>query len=51
MFGNKPKCSICEKDIKGNDVIYVKMRYPMYKGSTEKTAFLRNETIICEDWL
>lgn len=50
MFGEKPKCSKCNKEIKGNDVVFVKMRYPMYKGMTEITAFLRSEgSIICED--
>ncbi|USK62488.1 Fe3+ hydroxamate ABC transporter substrate-binding protein [Peribacillus asahii] len=50
MFGEKPKCSICRKEIKGNDVVFVKMRYPNYKGMTEITAYLRNEgSFICED--
>ena len=32
------------------DVVYVKMRYPMYRGMTEIKAFLRNEgSLICED--
>ncbi|USK87467.1 Fe3+ hydroxamate ABC transporter substrate-binding protein [Peribacillus asahii] len=50
MFGEKPKCSICRKEITGNDVVFVKMRYPNYKGMTEITAYLRNEgSFICED--
>ena len=50
MFGEKPKCSTCGKEIKGNDVVFVKMRYPNYKGMTEITAYLRNEgSFICED--
>ncbi|MDF2858536.1 MAG: Fe3+ hydroxamate transporter substrate-binding protein [Neobacillus sp.] len=45
-----PKCSICRKEIKGNDVVFVKMRYQNYKGMTEITAYLRNEgSFICED--
>lgn len=50
MFGEKTKCIMCNKEIKGNDVVYVKIRYPMYKGMTEITAFLKNEgTLICEN--
>ncbi len=50
MFGEKPKCHVCSKEIKGNDVVYVKMRYPSYKGMTEITAYLRNEgSFVCED--
>ena len=50
MFGEKPKCSNCNKEIKRSDVVFVKIRYPMYKGMTEITAFLRNEgSFICED--
>ncbi|WP_273853379.1 Fe3+ hydroxamate ABC transporter substrate-binding protein [Guptibacillus spartinae] len=49
MFGEKPTCSTCHKEIKGNDVVYVKMRYPSYKGMTEIKAYLNNEgTFICE---
>jgi hypothetical protein len=50
MFKVKPHCSNCNKEIKGNEVVYVKMRYPERKGMTEITAFLRNEgQLICED--
>lgn len=50
MFGEKPKCSNCNKEIKGNDIVFVKMHYPMHKGMTEIKAFLRNEgSFICED--
>ncbi|WP_082252926.1 Fe3+ hydroxamate ABC transporter substrate-binding protein [Bacillus sp. FJAT-27251] len=50
VFGEKPKCHVCSKEIKGNDVVYVKMRYPSYKGMTEITAYLRNEgSFVCED--
>jgi hypothetical protein len=49
MFGVKPKCSNCEKEIKGNDLVYVKMRYPEKKGMTEIKAYLNNEgKFICE---
>ena len=50
MFGEKPKCSNCNKEIKRSDVVFVKIRYPMYKGMSEITAFLRNEgSFSCED--
>jgi hypothetical protein len=50
VFGNKPKCSICSKEIKGDDVVYVKMRYPKHKGMTEIKAYLNNEgRFICEE--
>ncbi|KKK39164.1 Fe3+ hydroxamate ABC transporter substrate-binding protein [Mesobacillus campisalis] len=50
MFGEKPTCNVCRKEIKGNDVVYVKMRYPSYKGMTEITAYLKNEgSFLCED--
>lgn len=50
MFGEKPKCMYCQKEIKGGDVAYVKLRYPKYKGFTEIKAFLRNEgKFVCED--
>ena len=50
MFGEKPKCSNCNKEIKRSDVVFVKIRYPMYKGMAEITAFLRNEgSFSCED--
>lgn len=50
MFKITPKCSICEKEIKGNEVVFVKMRYPERKGMTEIKAYLQNEgELICED--
>jgi hypothetical protein len=50
LFGEKPKCSICEKEIKGDDVVIVKLRYPKRKGFTEIKAYLKNEGIFtCED--
>jgi len=50
MFEIKPKCSQCDKDIKGNDVVFVKMRYPEGRGFTEIKAYLQNEgKLICED--
>lgn len=50
MFGEKPTCSIYRKEIKGNDVIFVKLRYPKHKGFTEIKAWLHLEgSFICED--
>ncbi|WP_071458446.1 Fe3+ hydroxamate ABC transporter substrate-binding protein [Bacillus massilinigeriensis] len=50
MFKITPKCLKCEKEIQGNEVVYVKMRYPERKGMTEIKAYLQNEgKLICED--
>ncbi|PAE39066.1 Fe3+ hydroxamate ABC transporter substrate-binding protein [Bacillus sp. 7884-1] len=50
MFWDKPKCLVCDKEIKGDEMVYVKMRYPKRKGFTEIIAYLRNEgKFICED--
>ncbi|MFP3919068.1 Fe3+ hydroxamate ABC transporter substrate-binding protein [Lysinibacillus telephonicus] len=50
MFKIVPKCNQCDKEIKGNDVVFVKMRYPEGKGMTEIKAYLQNEgKLICED--
>lgn len=50
MFGNKPKCSYCKKEIKEDDIVLVKMRYPKRKGFTEIKAYLNNEgKFICEE--
>lgn len=50
MLGDKPKCATCAKEIQGDDMVYVKMRYPRKKGVTEMKAYLNShETFICED--
>jgi hypothetical protein len=50
MFWDKPKCLVCDKEIKGDELVYIKMRYPKRKGFTEIIAYLRNEgKFICED--
>lgn len=52
MFKIKPKCSVCEKEIKENDMVFVKMRYPSGRGITEIKAYLQNEgEFTCEDCL
>lgn len=43
MFGAEPKCFLCGKEIKGDEVVYIKMRYPKQKGMTEIKACLKNE--------
>lgn len=45
MFGVTPKCSNCEKEIKGYDLVYIKMRYPEKKGMTEIKAYLNNSYV------
>lgn len=42
MFGKDPNCVKCGKDIKGDEVVLVKMRYPRCKGMTEIKAYLKN---------
>ena len=50
MFGEKPKCTKCGNEIKGDEVVFIKMRYPKRKGITELKAYLSNEGVfICED--
>jgi hypothetical protein len=50
VFGEKPKCSKCNIEIKGDDVVHVKLRYPKRKGFTEIKAYLNNEGIFtCEE--
>lgn len=39
----QPKCTICDKEIKEGDQVFVKIRYPKQKGFTEIKAYLRNE--------
>ncbi len=38
MFRSKPKCVECDAEIKENDIVYVKMRYPKSRGVTEIKA-------------
>jgi hypothetical protein len=49
MFSRPSTCSVCGKPIEKNELIYVRMRYPSYRGMVEIKAFLQQEgTIICE---
>ncbi|MGF2614803.1 Fe3+ hydroxamate ABC transporter substrate-binding protein [Rossellomorea vietnamensis] len=49
MFGEKAKCSVCEREIEGEEEVYVKMRWPKRKGMTEIKAYLKNEgKFICQ---
>ncbi|WP_316572912.1 Fe3+ hydroxamate ABC transporter substrate-binding protein [Neobacillus sp. YIM B06451] len=51
MFGEDPKCTKCGKEIKGDEVVFIKVRYPKLKGMTEIKAYLKNEgSFICEDY-
>jgi hypothetical protein len=50
MFWDKPKCMVCDKEIKEDEMVFAKMRYPKRKGFTEIKAYLRNEAkFICEE--
>lgn len=52
MFSEEPTCTKCGNEIKGDEVVYIKMRYPKRKGFTEIKAYLKNEgSFICEDCL
>ncbi|MFS0891693.1 hypothetical protein [Peribacillus frigoritolerans] len=42
MFGKDPNCVKCGKEMKGDEVVLVKMRYPRRKGVTEIKAYLKN---------
>lgn len=49
MLWDKPKCIECDKEIKENDIVFVKMRYPKRKEFTEIKVYLRNEgEFVCE---
>ena len=49
MFNKNPNCSVCGGEIKGDDVVYIQMRYPKRRGMTEIKAYLKNEgTFLCE---
>ncbi|AGK54472.1 hypothetical protein [Bacillus sp. 1NLA3E] len=50
MFNDKPKRINCGKEIKDDEVVLIKMRYPKNKGFTEIKAFFKNEgKFICEE--
>ena len=50
LFWEEPKCTKCGKEIKGDEVVFIKMRYPKRKGMSEIKAYLKNEgSFICED--
>lgn len=49
MLWEKPKCIVCNKEVKEDDTVFVKLRYPKRKGFTEIKAYLRNEgKFICD---
>jgi len=43
LFNEKPRCASCDKEIEGDEVVFIKMRYPKRKGFTEVKAYLKNE--------
>ncbi|AOV06338.1 Fe3+ hydroxamate ABC transporter substrate-binding protein [Sporosarcina ureilytica] len=50
MLNREPKCSRCGIEIKGDDVVLLKMRYPKRKGMVEIKAYLNNEgAFLCEN--
>jgi phage FluMu protein Com len=50
MFGDKPKCMNCGKEIEGNEEVYIKMKWPKRKGITEIKAYLTYEAkFLCLD--
>ncbi|MFS0777493.1 Fe3+ hydroxamate ABC transporter substrate-binding protein [Neobacillus sp. 3P2-tot-E-2] len=50
MLWDKPKCMVCEKQFKEDEIVFVKMKYPKRKGFTEIKAYLRNEgKFVCKD--
>ncbi|WP_299092399.1 Fe3+ hydroxamate ABC transporter substrate-binding protein [uncultured Metabacillus sp.] len=50
MFREEPNCSTCGRAIKGDELVYVKLRYPKRRGMTEIKAYLKNEgRFICEE--
>nr|WP_132370697.1 Fe3+ hydroxamate ABC transporter substrate-binding protein [Melghiribacillus thermohalophilus] len=50
MFGNVPRCIECDKEIKGGDVVFIKMRFPEHKGMTEIKSYLKHAgSFICEN--
>lgn len=49
VLWDKPKCINCDKEIKEDDIVFVKIKYPKRRGFTEIKAYLRNEgKFICE---
>jgi hypothetical protein len=49
MFSRPSTCFVCGKPIEKNEPIYMRMRYPSYRGMVEIKAFFQQEgTIIYE---
>lgn len=47
---DKPKCNECGKEIKEDELVFVKIKYPKRRGFTEIKAYLSNEgEFICEN--
>ncbi len=43
MFGDKPICIECGKEIEGGEKVHIEMIYPKRKGMTEIKAYLELE--------
>lgn len=44
MFINEPPtCQVCGKEIEGDEVVHIQLRYPKRKGFAEVKAYLKLE--------
>jgi hypothetical protein len=41
LFKTHPTGSLCGKNIEGNELVYVQMRYPKRRGMTEIRVYLK----------
>lgn len=46
MFKLETKCSMCGKEIQGNEEVIIKLRFPEKRGMTEIKAFLTHMGLI-----
>lgn len=50
MFRIKVSCSTCEREIKGNEEVNIRLRWPKRRGFTEIKAYLKNwGTLTCNE--
>ncbi|MDE4086705.1 Fe3+ hydroxamate ABC transporter substrate-binding protein [Planococcus maritimus] len=44
MFINEPPtCQVCGREIQGDEIVHIQMRYPKRKGFAEVKAYLKLE--------
>ncbi|ANU20758.1 Fe3+ hydroxamate ABC transporter substrate-binding protein [Planococcus plakortidis] len=43
MLNKAPECQVCGKEIEGDEVVHIQMRYPKRKGFAEVKAYLKLE--------